>query len=76
MPLEPNEIPAFKPTLRVERIAADVAFLIGERERFVLSGAGAIEVALLVDGRRTVQDILRVTRGRLSEPEVLYTLRQ
>jgi hypothetical protein len=33
-------------------IAADAAFLIGEREHFVLSGAGA--VALLVDGRRTV----------------------
>jgi oxazoline/thiazoline synthase len=75
-PLELDEILAFKPTLRVERVAADVAFLIGEREHFVLPGAGAVEVALLVDGRRTVQDILRAARGQRSEPEVLYTLRQ
>lgn len=73
-PLEPSQVLAFKPTLRVERMDAGVVFLIGERERFVLSGACTAEVAALVDGRRTVDEILRAARDRFSEPEVLYTL--
>ncbi|AGP33393.1 hypothetical protein BE04_29835 [Sorangium cellulosum] len=73
-PLELNQVLAFKPTLRVERMDAGVVFLIGERERFVVSGACAAEVAALVDGRRTVDEILRAAAGRCSEPEALYTL--
>ncbi|WP_437860059.1 TOMM precursor leader peptide-binding protein [Sorangium sp. So ce363] len=73
-PLELSQVLAFKPTLRVERMDAGVVFLIGERERFVLSGACAAEVAALVDGRRTVDEILRAARDRFSEPETLYAL--
>ncbi|WP_441289285.1 hypothetical protein ACSRUE_00390 [Sorangium sp. KYC3313] len=54
----------------------DALFLIGGRERFVLSGARTIEVAALVDGRRSVHDILCAARGRVCEPEALYTLSQ
>lgn len=75
-PLELSEVLAWKPTLRVERTQAGAIFLIGERERFVLSGAGTLEVAMLVDGRRTVQDILGAARARVSEPEALYLLGQ
>src|SRR5262245_29135485 len=75
-PLELSQVLAFKPTLRVERLAAGAVFLVGERERFVLSGARAAEVAALVDGRRTVHDILRAARAQVSEPEALYTLSQ
>jgi len=75
-PLEPSQVLAWKPTLRLERLDPGAAFLIGEQERFVLSGAGTVEVAVLVDGRRTVDDILCATRARISEPEVLYTLSQ
>ncbi|WP_437571065.1 TOMM precursor leader peptide-binding protein [Sorangium sp. So ce542] len=73
-PLELSEVLAFKPTLRVERMETGAIFLIGERERFVLSGACTAEVAALVDGRRTVGEILRAAAGRISEPEALYTL--
>ncbi|MGK3989565.1 TOMM precursor leader peptide-binding protein [Sorangium sp. So ce136] len=74
--LELSQVLAWKPTLRVELMDAGVVFLIGERERFVLSGARTAEVAMLVDGHRTVDDILRAARSRLSEPEALYTLSQ
>ncbi|MDI1433259.1 TOMM precursor leader peptide-binding protein [Polyangium sorediatum] len=73
-PLELSQVLALKPTLRVERVETGAAFLIGERERFVLSGASTVEVAMLVDGRRTVHDILHAARARVSEPEALYIL--
>ncbi|WP_441289282.1 TOMM precursor leader peptide-binding protein [Sorangium sp. KYC3313] len=75
-PLELSQVLAFKPTLRVERMDPGVVFLTGERERFVLSGARTAEVAVLVDGRRTVRDILVAARACVSEPEALYTLGQ
>jgi ribosomal protein S12 methylthiotransferase accessory factor len=74
--LELTRVLAWKPTLRVELLDAGAAFLIGERERFVLSGAGTVELAALVDGRRSVDDILGAVRGRVSEPEALYALSQ
>jgi ribosomal protein S12 methylthiotransferase accessory factor len=75
-PLELSQVLAFKPTLRIERLDAGAAFLIGERERFVLTGAATVEVAVLVDGRRTVDDVLRAARARVAEPEALYILGQ
>ncbi|AUX45217.1 hypothetical protein SOCE26_066980 [Sorangium cellulosum] len=72
--LELSQVLAWKPTLRVERADDGVVFLIGERERFVLSGARMAEVAMLVDGQRTVDDIVCAVRPRISEPEALYTL--
>lgn len=76
--LELSEVLAWKPTLRVERMdgGGGAVFLIGERERFVLSGARMAEVAMLVDGQRTVDDILHAARSQISEPEALYTLSQ
>jgi ribosomal protein S12 methylthiotransferase accessory factor len=75
-PLELDQVLAWRPTLRFQRMAAGAAFLIGERERFVLSGQASVEVAVLVDGRRTVQDVLHAARGRVSALAALYTLRQ
>lgn len=66
---------SIKSCLRVERSGA-TAFVIGERERYVLPSARAAEVASLVDGRRTVRDILDAARGRVSEVEALYTLQR
>lgn len=75
-PLELSWVLAWKPTLHVERMEGDAVFLIGEREHFVLSGACIAELAALVDGRRTIHDILCAVRARISEPEALYTLGQ
>ena len=74
--LELSQVLAFKPNLRVERLDVDAVFLIGERERSVLSGRVMAEVVELVDGRRTVQDIVLAASARVSEPEALYTLSQ
>ena len=73
-PLELTQVLAFKPTLRVERLSSGVVFLIGEHERFVLSGRRTAEVAALVDGRRTVLDIMNAAIHCVSEAETLYTL--
>jgi ribosomal protein S12 methylthiotransferase accessory factor len=67
---------AFKPTLRVERTDCGVVFLIGERERAVLPGRRIAEIVPLVDGRRTVIDIVEAVRGSISEPEALFTLQK
>ena len=75
-PLELTQVLAFKPTLRAEPLNASTVLLIGEHERFVLSGRRAAEVAALIDGRRTVLDIMNAAVGRISEPETLYTLHQ
>jgi len=75
-PLDPSWVLAVKPTLRLEPLDASTAFLIGERERFVLAGDAVVAVAALVDGRRTVAEILEAARPALSGPEVLYTLHQ
>lgn len=72
--LELDQVLAFKPTLRVERVGAGAVFLIGEHERFVLSDSRTAEIAVLVDGRRTVLEILDAASARISEPEALYTL--
>ncbi|MDI1443050.1 TOMM precursor leader peptide-binding protein [Polyangium sp. 6x1] len=73
-PLELSQVLAFKPTLRALRMDPGAVFLIGERERFVLSGESTVELVTLVDGRRTVHDILHAARARVSEPEALYIL--
>jgi bacteriocin biosynthesis cyclodehydratase domain-containing protein len=73
--LEPNCVLAFKASLRMERVGAS-AFVIGERERYVLPGSGAVEIASLIDGRRTVHDIVEAARGRVPELETLYTLQR
>lgn len=75
-PLDPSWVLAVKPTLRIESLDASTAFLIGERERFVLAGDAAVAVASLVDGHRTIADILDAARATLHEPEVLYALHQ
>src|SRR5262245_10849543 len=75
-PLELSCILAWKPTLRIERVHAGAAFLIGERERFALSGATTVAIAMLVDGRRAVHDILQAARADVAAPEALYALSQ
>jgi ribosomal protein S12 methylthiotransferase accessory factor len=73
-PLELTQVLALNPCLRLQRVGTRTAFFIGEHQRFLLSGEGAAEVASLVDGRRTVRDILEDARPRVSELEALGTL--
>src|SRR4051812_36589732 len=73
-PLGMTEILAFKPGLRVEQLDASTVFLLGEHERFLLRGRHIGVLAALVDGRRTVEDIVRNALSAMSEPEALYVL--
>lgn len=75
-PLTLDRVLTLRPDLRVEVLGGGHAFLLGERARFVLSGPRAAAVLALVDGRRTVDEILRAARGHVSEPEVFYTLEE
>lgn len=51
-----------------------MVFLVGEHDRFVLSGRHNANVAGLIDGKRTVQGILDTARDPLQQSEILYTL--
>ncbi|MFO0577274.1 MAG: TOMM precursor leader peptide-binding protein [Polyangia bacterium] len=73
-PPELERVLVWNPTLRVERVAEDVLFLLGERERFVLSGPRAIAVASLIDGRRSVGEIMHAAAAQVSEIESLYLI--
>jgi len=64
----------FKPHLRLQLVDAERAFLLGEREHFMLTGRVQVLIAPMLDGRRTVSDTLAALDGRVSAPEVLYTL--
>jgi len=75
-PLTLDRVLALRPDLRMEVLDRCHVVLLGERNRFVLSGPRTAAVLALVDGRRTVDDILRAAAGQVSEPEVFYTLEQ
>ncbi|HYI01429.1 TOMM precursor leader peptide-binding protein [Hyalangium sp.] len=64
----------FKPSLRLEILDPERAFLLGEREQLMLTGKGQVLVAPLLDGRRSVREVIAALEGRVSSPEVLYTL--
>ncbi|HKO48752.1 MAG TPA: TOMM precursor leader peptide-binding protein, partial [Polyangiaceae bacterium] len=73
-PLQPNDVLAFRPGLCVEVFDDQTVLLITERERFVSTGASTGTVCRLVDGQRTVQEIIAAARDEVPEPEALYAL--
>ena len=64
----------FKPHLELKILDSERAFLLGEREQFMLTGKLQVLMAPLLDGRRSVQELAAALEGRVSLPEVLYTL--
>jgi ribosomal protein S12 methylthiotransferase accessory factor len=62
------------PHLRLECLDEGRAFLLGEREQFMLQGRVQVLAAPLLDGRRSVRDIVSALEGRASPPEVFYVL--
>ena len=71
---ELDRVLVIKPGIRLEILDERTAYLIGERQRFLLGDARMVEVASLIDGRRTVDDILRASQG--SEAQSLYVVGQ
>lgn len=69
-----SEVLQFRPNFKVEHLDTDVVFLVGENERFVLFGRHNANIAGLIDGQRTVQEILDAARDSIPESETLYTI--
>jgi ribosomal protein S12 methylthiotransferase accessory factor len=65
-----------EPHLRLESLNEEQAFLLGERGQFMLEGRIQVLAVSLLDGLRSVRDILSALDGRASPPEVFYVLRQ
>jgi ribosomal protein S12 methylthiotransferase accessory factor len=63
-----------KPHLRLAVLSAEQAFLLGEREQFMLTGKAQVRVAEQLDGHRSVSELIASLDGHVSEPEVLYAL--
>jgi ribosomal protein S12 methylthiotransferase accessory factor len=68
--------PQFKDHLHVEAIAGEGVFLLSERGQAVLRGRLYEQVAPLIDGRRSTDDLVEELAGRLSAAEVYHVLRQ
>ncbi len=66
--------PAFLPSFHVEPVEADGVCLLSEREHVVLQGRIYAEMAPLLDGTRSVADLIADLDGRVSPAEVHYAL--
>src|SRR5579883_500021 len=64
----------FKPHLRVTAVGGGLVFLTGEEQQFVLKGRLHEVVAPLIDGRRTVAELIEAAAGAATAPEVLYVV--
>jgi oxazoline/thiazoline synthase len=67
-----DQVYQFKPHLRLVSLERDRVFLIGEREHYLLSGDIYTQLCPLIDGRRTVWDLIAALEGTLTPPEILY----
>ena len=61
-------------TLCAVPAGADRVFLLGEREHFLLRGKLYAAMAPLLDGRRTVDEVIAALEGQASAAEVHYAL--
>jgi len=68
-----DSIPRFSPRLR-PLFTEETLYLLGENERYVLSGERTLALARLIDGRRSVEEIVSALSGLMPEPVTLYTL--
>ncbi|MDC0681389.1 TOMM precursor leader peptide-binding protein [Sorangium atrum] len=69
-----NRVLRLKEHLRLQLLDDERAFVIGEREQFMLHGRAYALAARLADGRRTVAQIIDALDGQRAQAEVLYAL--
>lgn len=69
-----DNVLCFKHHLRVELFDGERVFLIGEQDRFMLHGRIYGLIAPLLDGRRTVRQVIAALEGRASPLEVYHGL--
>ncbi len=69
-----DKVLQIKHHLRFAPLDGERVFVIGEREHFMLQGRPYALATPLIDGKRTVADILAELEGQASPPEILYAL--
>lgn len=69
-----DKVLQLKQHLRLAPLDGERTFLISEREHFLLQGRAYALAVPLVDGRRTLANIVAALNGQASPPEVLYAL--
>jgi len=72
--MEMHQVFRLKHHLRVELLDDERVFLLGERERILLQGRVHALLAPLIDGRRTVGELIELLADRAPPPEVYYVL--
>ena len=66
--------PAFKAHLRAVSIPGEGAVLLSERDTFILRGAVYEQIAPLIDGRRSADDVVAALAGTVDSATVWYAL--
>jgi ribosomal protein S12 methylthiotransferase accessory factor len=70
----PDLIPRFKSSLRVEVVAQDRLMLIGERQRSIICDRATVQVAPWIDGQHTTSQIIAALKECLPVSHVLHVL--
>src|SRR5690349_16942274 len=72
---QPNiHIPAFRPKYHVEIVPGEGAFVLSETSSFVWEGEHVMEVIPLVDGRRTLDQIVAALKTKVPRDHVYKTI--
>jgi len=66
--------PAFRPSLRVAVLGPELLLVVSERRRAMLRGRALVLVALAIDGRRGVRELVAMLDGQLAPAEVAGAL--
>src|SRR4028119_483992 len=66
--------PRFKPCFRCEIVPSEGVFLLAEKDHFLLRGNAYIQLAPLLDGKHTLEEIIDTLQNRLSFVEIFYLL--
>lgn len=66
--------PQFKYGFQVEKVEPDKVFLLSEQDAFLLKGRLYLQIAPLLDGQRTADEIVKHLQCQVSAAEVYYAL--
>ncbi|WP_424096669.1 TOMM precursor leader peptide-binding protein [Moorena producens] len=66
--------PKFKPCFHIEDVESVGVFLLSESEYFVLNGHLYEQLAPLIDGEHSVEEIINLLQGQASTAEIYYAL--
>lgn len=74
--LQSSAVPVFCADFALSVVRSDFAYLTGERDSFSLSGVRVVSIARLIDGQRSVADILALHDDGESDVHALAALDQ